>query len=120
MNRETRENEQSKSQLLEQYKLYVEMADRISQRRALANSFFLALHTGLFGLAVSLAGLSSGGIELKAASLAAAVFGFPFVYVWWRILQSYRQINKAKYLVIHDLEAQLPVSPYDREWDKVG
>jgi len=33
--------------LFEQYKLYVEMADRISTRRMLANSFFLSAHTTL-------------------------------------------------------------------------
>lgn len=33
--------------LFEQYKLYVEMADRISARRMLANSFFVGVHTAL-------------------------------------------------------------------------
>ena len=36
--------------LLEQYKLYVEMADRISARRGLTNSFFLTLNTGIVAL----------------------------------------------------------------------
>src|SRR4051812_49472784 len=36
--------------LLEQYKLYVEMADRISQRRGLTNTFFLTLNTAIFAL----------------------------------------------------------------------
>ena len=31
--------------LFDQYKLYVEMADRISARRMLANSFFVGVHT---------------------------------------------------------------------------
>jgi hypothetical protein len=105
---------------LEQYKLYIEMADRISQRRALANTFFLTLHTGLFGLAIGLAGASSGSIEFQAASLAGSLFGLPFVYVWRRILSSYRQINAAKYLVIHELEEHLPVAPYRLEWEKTG
>lgn len=111
---------QYQEHLLEQYKLYVEMADRISHRRAMTNSFFLSLHTGLIALAMSLVGLSSGQIEREAAGLAAAAFGLPFVYVWCRILKSYRDLNSAKYRVIHDLEARLPVAPYDREWDKVG
>ena len=34
------ENEKWHSHLLDQYKLYVEMADRISQRRATANTYF--------------------------------------------------------------------------------
>lgn len=106
--------------LLEEYKLYVEMADRVSQRRALANSFFLALHTGLFGFAVGLSGLSSGQFENQAAGLVASVFGFPFTYVWYRVLKSYRQLNSAKYKVVHELEAKLPVAPYDNEWEKAG
>lgn len=106
--------------LLEEYKLYVEMADRVSHRRALANSFFLALHTGLFGLSVGLTGLSSGQFDNQAAGLAASLFGFPFTYVWYCLLKSYRQLNSAKYKVVHELEAKLPVAPYDDEWEKVG
>jgi hypothetical protein len=37
----------SKSLLLEQYKLYVEMHDRISARRNQMNSFFISLLSGL-------------------------------------------------------------------------
>ena len=37
------------AQLLEQYKLYVEMADRISQRRGAANTFFLTFNTAVVG-----------------------------------------------------------------------
>src|SRR4028118_326413 len=36
--------------ILEQYKTYVEMADRVSQRRALTNTFFLTLNTAVFTL----------------------------------------------------------------------
>ena len=33
--------------VFEQYRLYVEMADRVSARRMLANSFFVGVHTTL-------------------------------------------------------------------------
>jgi hypothetical protein len=36
--------------LLEQYALYVEMADRISSRRGLANTFFLTLNSAILTL----------------------------------------------------------------------
>jgi hypothetical protein len=36
--------------LLDQYKLYVEMADRISARRGLTNTFFLTLNSAIFAL----------------------------------------------------------------------
>jgi hypothetical protein len=103
--------------LLEQYKIYTEMADRISQRRATANSFFLTLHTGIFGLAVSLAGLSTGKFHSELASLIVSVFGVGFAIVWMLLLESYRQINSAKYSVLNDLEQLLPVAPYAVEWN---
>ncbi|MCK4735084.1 MAG: hypothetical protein KAT65_21710, partial [Methanophagales archaeon] len=39
-----------KQHLLEQYKLYVEMADRISTRRAQTNRFYISLLSGLLAL----------------------------------------------------------------------
>ena len=111
---------QHRDHLLEQYKLYVEMTDRVSHRRALANSFFLTLQTGLLGLATGLTAFSPGRSESEIAGLIAAIFGLVFSYVWWRTLKSYRQLNTAKFAVIHDLEAQLPAAPYDLEWDKAG
>ena len=73
---------------------------------------FLALHTGLLGLAIGLAGLSLGHNEIAIAGLIASVFGLPFAWVWYLVLESYRQLNTAKFKVIHDLEKQLPVTPY--------
>jgi hypothetical protein len=40
-------NEKWYSHLLDQYKLYVEMADRISQRRTTANSYFLSVNSAI-------------------------------------------------------------------------
>ncbi len=105
--------------LLEQYKLYVEMADRVSQRRATANTFFLTLQTGLFGLAISLAGLSSGQMQNQIAALVASIFGIGFAFVWLILIRSYRQINSSKYAVLNDIEEKLPASLYKDEWIKL-
>ena len=95
------------------------MADRVSQRRATANAFFLTLNTGLLGFAAALAGFSSNEAQIWAVSWGSAIFGLGFSYVWWRILKSYRQLNSAKYKVVHDLESKLPAAPYDDEWEKI-
>ena len=101
--------------LLEQYKLYVQMADRVSHRRALANSFFLTLHTGLLALAAGITGLSRGEPSNEWAGLAIAGFGIPFAAVWFLILHSYRELNKAKFAVVRELEDDLPKAPFGRE-----
>lgn len=103
--------------LFDQYKLAVEMADRVSARRMQANTFFLAVNTGLLTVLASLvkdktlAGFSGA---LPIAALVALCF------VWWRIVQSYRQLNSGKYQVILALEDLLPLAPYAAEWQALG
>lgn len=104
--------------LFEQYKLYVEMADRVSARRMLANSFFVGVHTAL---------ITAFSLLLKEKVLLPTLIGLaPFLavillcLVWWRVVHSYRQLNSGKYKVVHALEQMLPVAPYDAEWDALG
>ncbi len=104
-----------KSHLIEQYKIYVEMADRISSRRNLANVFFLTLHTTFFSVErIQL-------IELKLLILFPFSVLLIFCWVWWKLIKSYRCLNSAKYKVIGELEKELPVSPYwSMEWKELG
>jgi hypothetical protein len=105
--------------VLEQYKIYVEMADRISQRRGLTNTFFLTLNTAIFS---ALGVLWQHKPEGKAWWLV-----FPLMmllgecFAWFYILRSYRLLNSAKYEVVGALETRLPASPYWRaEWTALG
>ena len=105
--------------LLEQYRIYVEMADRISQRRSLANTFFLSLNTGIF----SLLGLTwtSPPDGREAWLLVPLVAVVAQCFAWYYLVRSYRQLNTAKYEVIGALEERLPASPYWRaEWWALG
>jgi hypothetical protein len=90
---------------LELYKLAVEMADRISARRAVANTFFLTVNTGLATLL--------GGQDLRWYVAAA---GIVFAFAWWWLLQSYRKLNSAKFEVINLLEEKLPIHLFSDEW----
>ncbi len=35
---------------------------------------------------------------------------------WWALLRYYRRLNRAKFVVINEMEAALPAQPYTREW----
>jgi hypothetical protein len=95
------------------------MADRISARRALTNTFFLTLNTAVFTLI---------GIFLQNHQRAATgLLVFPLIALlgqcaaWLYLVRSYRQLNTAKYEVIGQLEERLPASPYWRaEWKALG
>jgi hypothetical protein len=47
------QNSKAAEHYLELYKLAVEMADRVSARRATANAFFLTINTALFAFVSS-------------------------------------------------------------------
>jgi hypothetical protein len=101
------------------YKTYVEVADRISVRRETTNSFFLTLNTGLLGILGFL--LQGANSPLgRTAMVPVAFAGVVIALLWYRMLRSYLQINSAKYRIIHELERSLPVRPYDAEWEVMG
>jgi len=105
--------------ILEQYKIYVEMADRISQRRALTNTFFLTLNTAVFTTAGALLGHKPEGQVWWLLFPLAMLLGECFA--WFYLLRSYRLLNTAKYQVIGAFETRLPASPYWRaEWTALG
>jgi hypothetical protein len=103
------------SAVLEQYKLYVEMADRVSSRRGLTNSFFLTLNTGLFGFVAAFHKVPVGGQACWLAIPLVAILGQCFA--WFYLVRSYRLLNSAKFQVLGALEERLPASPFWRaEW----
>lgn len=109
--------ENYKSHLLDQYKLYVEMADRISSRRQTANSFFLSVNTAIIALISYIQLDMEEGISCYwLISLA----GMALCFMWYKLVCSYKNLNSAKFEIIHELENQLPIAPYSMEWDKVG
>ncbi len=106
--------------LIEEYKLYVQMADNVSNRRAQANAFFISVLSALLVfLSLTGEGKPFGDVQ-NAAYIAITILGFLLCYVWLVNIQSYRQLNSGKFKVIHEIEQQLPFPPYAKEWDILG
>ncbi len=108
---------QYEAHVLEQYKLYVEMADRISSRRQNANSFFLSVNTALVAVVsyVSLSGAQAGRFAWVVPTAGVALS-----YMWYRLVRSYKDLNSGKFQVIHAIEKRLPIRPYGAEWEALG
>ena len=90
---------------LDLYKLAVEMADRISARRGLTNSFFLTINTAVVGV-----------LGTQSSRWYFAVAGITLSVAWWASLVSYRNLNAAKFKVITSMEQRLPRQIYEEEW----
>lgn len=105
--------------LLEQYRLYVEMTDRISHRRQTANGFGLSINTALLGI-VGLVASRCTPSQVFTMIAVISVAGLLMSYGWYRLLCSYRDLNTAKFAVIHAIEKHLPIAPYAAEWLAAG
>ncbi len=96
--------------LIEQYKVYVEMADRVNARRSLAHTFFMTFHAvilGILGLT-----LSHEQTIYRVGFLLFPLLGLLVMcYGWWCLVQYFRRTMRAKTLVIAELEKRLPSSP---------
>ena len=113
--------EKFKDHLFEQYKLYVEMADRVSNRRAQTNQFYISVISALLGvvtIASSILGnqVSASTKLLDTVYLAVNFLGLFLCAIWFINILSYRQLNSGKFKVIHEIEQQLPYPCYKREW----
>lgn len=110
--------EKYEDHLLDQYKKYLDMADKISDRRSAANTFFLTINTGLisaFGLTKLLSDQN-----LRFLFVTGGVAAVLLSYSWYRLIRAYRDLSTAKFKVVHEIEKFLPIRPFDAEWEAVG
>lgn len=109
-----KDEERYKNQLFDQYRLYVEMADRISQRRTTANTFFLTANAAL--LTVASGFKNDFGKYMYLVSAVGIIVSF----FWFFCIRSYKQLNSGKFKVIHEIEKKLPLQLFDYEWEVLG
>jgi len=108
--------EKQAEHLFDQYKIYIESAEKISDRRQKTNEFFLGTNTAL----VALLGFIATKINpenIQYASMLASISGAAICYYWYRIILSYKGLNVGKFKVIHLIEERLPLALYDTEWE---
>jgi len=108
-----------KEHLFEQYKLYIESAEKISDRRQNANNYFITINTALIAILGMSFQASIFEIIIWARPLLAFV-GIIICVIFWYLLRSHKQLNEGKFKVIHEIEQRLPLLLYDYEWDILG
>lgn len=105
--------------VLDIYKLYVEMADKVSERRQSANSFFLSINSAIIAFVGSV-DVIADQIFHPSLFWLIGFAGMVLSYQWYRLVRSYKDLNTGKFKVIHEIERHLPFRPYDAEWTALG
>ena len=104
------------------YSLTVDMADRLSARRAGANNFFLAVQSALTTVLAAFAVKPAAGLPAADRFLLslALVAGLVLAAAWWLLLTSYRRLSTAKFAVISEIESSyFKIQPYTTEWQQL-
>lgn len=103
---------------LEQYRTYLHIFNHTSERRQKSNEFFLGINAAIIGIL--------GYIEVRSTFNSPILFffipaiGVGICYSWYRVIASYKQLNRAKFKVIHALESRLPAALFETEWEILG
>jgi hypothetical protein len=106
--------------VLEQYKAYIGDLGNIGTRYAAVH----ALYFTLLGAIVAVLGLTESGKALGPLRAHAvwivAAFGVGLCLLWIATVSYYRALFAAKFQVLRELEAELPVTPYISETRLLG
>jgi hypothetical protein len=103
-----------KDLLLEQYKMYVEMHDRISARRNQVNSFFISLLSGLLAI-FSIASNQDQMVKFPLIGLVVGFLGSILCILWNFNIRAYRRLVERKIQIILEMEEFLPFYCYNKE-----
>jgi hypothetical protein len=98
--------------LLRVYFNSVEMADRVSQRRQSANSFYLSINTAFLSAFYV---FKPNELDVLSSTIVA-VCGISLCVLWLRNILSYKDLNSGKFAVICRLEEHIGCAPYTAEW----
>jgi hypothetical protein len=104
-------------QKLALFELYLATAEKVSDRRAQANAWMLSVNSAI----VALYGyLQADKMAVGAAQKAVWLWAIPAAgaivcLAWITLLTSYRKLNRAKFAVLTQIEADLPIPPFTRE-----
>jgi hypothetical protein len=106
-----------RQELLQVYTMYAESALRLSELRANQNNYYIAVNTAAVG-AIGYFYLNSSE-KLLVLWIFLGIGGTLINACWLAATKSYRNINKAKFLIIQDYEKRLRESPFTKEWQIV-
>lgn len=104
--------ERFQEHLLEQYKLYVDSVQNVSEKRISTGNYLLTVSSSLmtvFGIAATLRLAGGWLIIIPIAGLLVSL-------TWYSLIRSYKDLNTAKFKVIHELENFLPAALFRYEW----
>ena len=98
------------------FELYLGTAEKVSDRRAQANTWMLSVNSAIVAFYGYLQADKIPNLQKPLWLLAIPVAGAIVSVAWTSLLSSYRKLNRAKFAVLQELETGLgDVAPFKKE-----
>lgn len=98
---------------IELYKICLDEACKISERRMKANQNMIMLNSALISVSVTL----YDKIDNSLMASLLPVVGLILCRIWHLTIESYKKLNSAKFEIINDIETNICYPCFKKEWD---
>lgn len=102
----------NKQIMFEQYKLLIDSAHKIEERRSGSNNIFLSINTLLSSLLVRPSVLSQAQEKDLVVLILLSLIGILISKNWLKIINSYKELNIINFLLIQKFEIFLPTKVF--------
>lgn len=94
--------------LLEQWQTCVQMANSVSERRDTMNNLFVSLNVAV---------ITAISIIWDKKTIILVILGIVICISWLLFIRNFRELNKAKFSIITNIEKDLPILAFFEEWE---
>ncbi len=103
--------------LMEQYKIMVGSTEKVTNQRQKANAFFLTIVTTLISISVLIGKAFEFSFIAMIFFISLTILNLIIIDFWGKMINSYRKLNKGKFVLIFELEQKLKANLFEREWE---
>lgn len=119
--------EGKQNQLIDIYKIHVELTNNVSNRRTATNRFYQVFLSGLIVIFSAILQNKNGesvklleGVSIELIMVVLGGLGMWLSFIWVISVDSYLQLNSRKYEVLKQLEDKLEYQFFQHEWELLG
>ena len=98
---------------MSQYLMYAQTAENVSERRIASARLMNAVSAAL----IAALGVGPSGDAFFIYAFIISIVGSLIACLAHLLISSHRELNRIKYLIIHEFEKEMMAQPFTREWD---
>lgn len=103
--------------LIEQYKIMVSSTEKVTEQRLKVNNLFFTVTTSLLSISILLGKSFGFTILALIGMIVLTILSILITYFWNKLIGSYGKLNTGKFELIAEIEDELKIDMFQREWD---